>query len=316
MITRDHVIWAYRLLLDREPESEDAIQPKLRAWKTTGELRTDIVSSAEYKLKNPDHALTSDATIVIKPLASGLRLCLDLADHVIGLAILRDRYERDELRFAISLLRPGDAAIDVGAHVGVFALHMAEAVGPAGSVHAFEPLARNANLLEMAIRENRFEGRLTLERAGVSDATGTATLHFARETLNTGGAYIGDADASLGPLAAEVVAVVRLDDYRGPRPVRLIKMDVEGGEPRVIAGARSLLAADRPVIISEVHPEQLRRVCGVGPDALLHDLARIGYQAHRIDGAGLGARVHAEAITDVVTLAFVPIAASPARATL
>jgi FkbM family methyltransferase len=304
-ITRDHVVWAYRLLLDRDPESEDAIQPKLRAWKTTSELRADLVSSAEYKLKNPDHALSSESTIVIKPLPSGLRLCLDLSDHVIGLAILRDRYERHELQFATSLLRPGDAAIDVGAHVGLFALHMAEAVGPSGHVLAFEPLGRNANLLDMAIRENRFEGRLRLERAGVSDANGYATLHFARETLNTGGAYIGEADPTLGALASEVVPLVRLDDYAGPRPVRLIKMDVEGGEPRVVAGARGLLAADRPVLISEVHPEQLRRVSGVGPDALLDDLERLGYRAHRIDERGLGAPVRPKEVTDVVTLAFV-----------
>ncbi len=304
MITRDHVVWAYRLLLDRDPESEEAIQPKLRAWKTTGELRADLVSSAEYKLKNPDHALTSESTIVIKPLPSGLRLCLDLSDHVIGLAILRDRYERHELQFAMSVLRAGDAAIDVGAHIGLFALHMAEAVGPPGSVVAFEPLGRNANLLDMAIRENRFDARLRLERAGVSDTPGYATLHFARETLNTGGAYIGEADPSLGALASEVVPVVRLDDYRGPRPVRLVKMDVEGGEPRVVAGARRLLEADHPVLIAEVHPEQLRRVSGVGPDALLGELARLGYTAHRIDENGLGATVRADDIIDVATLAF------------
>jgi FkbM family methyltransferase len=306
MITRDHVIWAYRLLLDREPESEDASQPKLGAWRTSSELRADIVSSAEYKVKNPDHALTGDATIVIKPLPSGLRLCIDLSDHVIGLAILRDRYERHELQCATSLLKPGDVAIDVGAHVGVFALHMAEAVGPAGMVYAFEPLARNANLLQMAIAENHYEPRLRLERAGVSDATGEATLHFARETLNTGGAYIGEADVSLGPLATETVPIVRLDDCDFRRPVRLIKMDVEGGEPRVIAGAARLLATDHPIIISEVHPEQLQRVCGVGPDRLLGELARLGYEARRIEADGPGAIVKPEDITGVVTLAFVP----------
>jgi FkbM family methyltransferase len=305
-ITRDHVVWAYRLLLDRDPESEDAIQPKLRAWKTTSELRTDIVSSAEYKIKNPDHAATSETTVVIKPLPSGLRLCIDLSDHVIGLAILRDRYERDELRFATSLLRPGDVAIDVGAHIGVFALHMAEAVGPTGRVHAFEPLARNANLLAMAIAENGYESRLTLEPVGVSDQTGQATLHFARETLNTGGAYIGAADATLGALAAETVSTIRLDDYACRRPVRLVKMDVEGGEPRVVAGARNLLAADRPVVVSEVHPEQLQRVCGVGPAALLDSLAALGYRAHRIDGDGLGAAIRPDEVTGVVTIAFVP----------
>ena len=306
MITRDHVVWAYRLLLDRDPESEDAILPKLRAWKTTAELRTDLMSSEEFRVKNPDHAGTGASTVVIKPLPSGARLFIDLADHVIGLGILRGGYEQHELAFAKSVLRQGDVAIDVGAHVGYFTIELAQAVGARGHVYAFEPLPSNTELLEQSVHENYFESRVTLERAAVSDRTGTGILRYASQTLNTGGAFLSDTNVEgLGALTATAVRTVRLDDYQARRPVRLIKMDVEGAEPSVVAGARELIARDRPVIVSEVHPEQLARVSSSTPADFFQQLRALGLHPHRIEAGRLGDPVSAAEITDVTTLAFV-----------
>lgn len=306
MINRDHVVWAYRLLLDRDPESEDAILPKLRAWKTTPELRADLMSSEEFRLKNPDHAATADPTVVIKPLASGARLFIDLSDHVIGLGILRGAYEQHELAFAKSMLRQGDVAIDVGAHIGFFTIELAQAVGARGHIYAFEPLPANAALLEQSIRENYYESRITLEQSAVSDRSGTGTLRYAAHSLNTGGAFLSEGSvAGLGALSASTVRTVRLDDCDLRRPVRLIKMDVEGAEPSVVAGARALIAGDRPVIVSEVHPEQLARVSASSPTEFVRQLAALGLHPHRIEGGRLGHRVSPTEINDVTTLAFV-----------
>jgi FkbM family methyltransferase len=305
-LTRDHVVWAYRLLLDRDPESDDAIVPKLKAWRTTHELRTDIMSSEEFRLKNPDPAAAGRSTVVIKPLPSGARLYVDLADHVIGLGIIRDGYEPDERRFATSVLRPGDTAVDVGAHIGLFTIEMAQAVGSDGRVYAFEPLDRNAQLLEQSIRENGFDSRVRLERVAVSDTQGTGTLRYARETLNTGGAFLSELPLhGFGELAAQTIDTVRLDDLTLRRPVRLLKMDVEGGEPRVVAGAQELIAADHPIVISEVHPEQLARVSASTPAAFIEQLGALGLRPHRIVEGQLGPRVHAAEIAGVTTLAFV-----------
>lgn len=305
-LTRDHVVWAYRLLLDRDPESEDAIAPKLRAWRTPRELRTDIMSSAEYRLKNPDPARTAGETLVIKPLARGPRLWIDLADHVIGLAILRDAYEADEVAFALRVLRPGDVALDVGAHIGFFTLHMADAVGPSGAVYAFEPLERNAALLERSIRENGFDARVRLERAAVSNAAGTIDLHFAAETLNTGGAFISAAPVQgLGALSTAPVRTVKLDDCKFAGRVRLLKIDVEGAEPLALAGAERLLKTARPIVIAEIHPEQLARVSNATPASFLEQMAGCGYAAHAIDRGRLGPPLRAADIQGVTTVAMV-----------
>ena len=87
-LTRDHVIWAYRILLDRDPESEAAITPKLKGFQSTRQLRAGIVTSREYADKNPDFAFTNTRTVVIKELPGGARLFVDLSDHAIGLPIV------------------------------------------------------------------------------------------------------------------------------------------------------------------------------------------------------------------------------------
>jgi len=53
MITREQVIWAYRLLLDREPENEMVISDYIKKYQSPDQLRDVIISSEEYQSKNP-----------------------------------------------------------------------------------------------------------------------------------------------------------------------------------------------------------------------------------------------------------------------
>jgi FkbM family methyltransferase len=303
-LTREHVIWAYRLLLDRDPENEDVIGPKLAGSRNTAELRHHLITSAEFRDKNPDFAHTNDSTIVIREIAPGVRLLIDLSDHVIGLNILRGRYEQDEISLVRGLLKPGDVAIDVGGHIGFFTMQMAAAVGPAGRVYAFEPLDTNANLLERSVAENGFQDRVVFQRAAVGAASGTATLTFPLETLNSGGAYLlRDGTDALTGTQRRDVPVVTLDTIELRRPVRFIKMDVEGAEPLVLQGASRLLREDKPIILSELHPTQLERASGIGAQQFLEQIAALGYRAHRVENGAIGVpvdRAPAEALVSVV----------------
>jgi FkbM family methyltransferase len=294
-LTREHVMWAYRLLLDRDPENDDVIGPKLAGSRTTAELRHHLMTSAEFRDKNPDFAQTNETTVVIKEIAPGVRLFIDLADHVIGLNILRGHYENDEIRFVRRVLRPGDSALDVGAHLGFFTMYMASAVGARGLVHAFEPADANADLLERSIDENDYGGRVRFERAAVGASAGRAMLTFPVETLNSGGAYLlRDGSAPLPGHQKAAVPVVALDGLPLRRPVRFIKMDVEGAEPQVVKGAERLLREDRPVILSELHPTQLDRASGVSADGFLAQMHALGYAARRLRDGGAGAADRSE----------------------
>ena len=306
-LSRDTVAWAYRILLDRDAESEDALLPKMRAYDTTRELRHDIVTSDEYAAKNPDFAAANQRTLVIREIAPGLRLWIDLADHAIGLNILRGRYELNELDFVRRTLQPGRHAIDCGGHIGFFSMHMADAVGPGGTVTAFEPFEPNAECLALSIAENRFEGRVRLERAAVGAAAGTLPLVYAPNTLNSGGAFLrGPAGVPAGH-QTRPVPVVALDELDLPRPVSFIKADIEGAEPLAFRGARRLLEADRPVILSELHRLQLERVAGLTPAQCIARMRDQGYRCHL-----LGAGVAGPAIDDtpgdgVSSVVFLPV---------
>jgi FkbM family methyltransferase len=306
-LTREHVVWAYRLLLDRDPESEDVIGPKLAGSRTTAELRHHLITSAEFREKNPDFAHTNDSTIVIKEIAPGVRLFIDLSDHVIGLNILRGQYEQDEIRLVCGLLKRGDCAIDVGGHIGFFTMQMAEAVGAEGCIYAFEPLDANADLLERSIAENGFGGRVRFQRAAAGAASGTATLTFPVETLNSGGAYLlRDGSAPLAGNRKKVVPLVALDSLDLQRPVRVIKMDVEGAEPQVLQGAARILKDDKPVILSELHPTQLERASGITADQFLARIAAFGYRAHAVEHGGIGAPIDRAPAGALVSVALIP----------
>jgi FkbM family methyltransferase len=309
-LTRDHVVWAYRLLLDRDPENEDVIGPKLAGSRDTRELRHHLMTSAEFQDKNRDYAHTNDRTLVIKELdgPGSTRLFVDLSDHVIGLSIVRGQYESAEAGFARRQLRPGDVAVDVGAHVGFFTVQMAAAVGPSGCVYAFEPFGPNADLLERSVEENHFTDRVSFRRAAVGDSSGEATLTFPSETLNSGGAYLlrpGTAPLT-GNLRA-TVPLVALDDVVRKRPVRLIKIDAEGAEPQVLRGARRLLHEDRPVILSELHPVQLDRASGLTVEAFLRDVNEIGYRAHYFEHGRPGAAIERAPQDALISIVLLPL---------
>jgi FkbM family methyltransferase len=186
-------------------------------------------------------------------------------------------------------------------------MQMAAAVGPQGHVYAFEPFDTNADLLERSIEENRFGDRIVFRRAAVGAAPGTATLTFPVETLNSGGAYLlPTGGAPLAGNQKKEVPLVALDALELPHPVRAIKMDVEGAEPQVLQGAARLLARDKPVILSELHPVQLKRASNVTAAQFLAQISALGYRAHRLENGRVGAPLASASEEALVSIVLTP----------
>lgn len=164
-------------------------------------------------------------------------------------------YEVDALRAFADAILPGAVVYDVGANVGVYSLLASSRVGAAGRVYAFEPMERNLGYLHRHLRLNRTQNCFVLE-AAVSDTDGTRRFSTA------------DWDYSMGRLAQEgeiVVASITLDScvYGEKRlpPPNLIKIDVEGAEMEVLAGASRMLAEFHPRVFLEVHGTELHADC-------------------------------------------------------
>jgi FkbM family methyltransferase len=168
--------------------------------------------------------------------------------ETIGAAIaLTGVYEFAPTELVKAYLRPGDVFVDVGANIGYYSLLAGERVGTAGSVLAFEPYAPVRERLLRNIALNRLQNVEVIPSC-VGSSTGRIFLAAPQQASNAGTASMQDA-----PSASSVeVGVVRLDEAMAGRRATLIKVDVEGHEAAVFAGAEQLLRSDQaPTILFE-----------------------------------------------------------------
>lgn len=166
-------------------------------------------------------------------------------------------YQLDKLQAALACCKKRRVAVDAGAHVGFWSMWLAESFG---SVHAFEPLPEHVE----CFRCNVTQGKVTLHAAALGERTGTVAMET--DPDNSGKAHAGGGGDKLA-------AMVALDDL-GLRKVDFIKIDVEGMEPQVIAGAAATIQACRPVIVVEVKGHHERY--GNTEFAALEALERMG----------------------------------------
>jgi FkbM family methyltransferase len=187
----------------------------------------------------------------------------DLTDYILMHVFVHGYGNQPTVWFSRRLLRPGDTVIDIGANTGLFAMGAARVVGNNGWVHAFEPVPRNADLLDANLELNGIEN-VIVNRLALSQSEGVATFYsvMSREEsrcLSEPTALINSGLGSLAPRPGadtEIkVPVQRLDEYiRKSRVDRVdfIKIDVEGAEKLVLEGAEELLSrVDAPIIMFE-----------------------------------------------------------------
>lgn len=72
---------------------------------------------------------------------SGLTIHVPDSPRVLTSYVLleQETWFEDEVEFVRRYLQPGESAVDVGANFGIYITAMAERVGPAGTIFAFEP---------------------------------------------------------------------------------------------------------------------------------------------------------------------------------
>lgn len=188
-----------------------------------------------------------------------------------------DYYEPVTFMLARRLARSTGRFIDAGANIGFYSLVLA-AERPDLEIVAFEPHPDLNRLLRANVAANGFL-RIRAEAMALSDRTGTGVFHLSHSHMS----------ASLEPNfdpdhAGRVeVPVTTLDDYLAARGVPpgpfLLKLDVEGHEPALLAGAERTLREARPDVIAEA--------CAEYPSATIELLRRCGYRFRHITPYGL-----------------------------
>ena len=138
----------------------------------------------------------------------------------------------------------GFACIDVGANVGYWSRFLLDRVGPDGRVHAFEPDPISAATL----RRNLDDPRAVVREQAAGAEISTSILYSdpAQSGLNSTLPFHAAATYRI-----DVTTLDRYAEEADLERIDFLKIDVQGGELDVLAGARGILERDRPCIYME-----------------------------------------------------------------
>ncbi|MFA5942648.1 MAG: FkbM family methyltransferase [Candidatus Paceibacterota bacterium] len=173
-----------------------------------------------------------------------------------------DYFNEELLTIARSFTTKESVVVDIGAHIGTFAIPIAAEVE---KVIAFEPFPGSFALLSRNAKENNVPIQLVNKALGSEKGSGSLVV---RNASNAGAnTLVPGGDISVTTLDEEVTHA----DF--------IKMDVEGMELEALRGAAELIERSRPVVLFEVNLSALR-AHGASPRALERFFLKRGYRLY------------------------------------
>jgi FkbM family methyltransferase len=207
-------------------------------------------------------------------------------------------HTRPEIAFLLSIVAPGDAVFDLGAHIGTFSIALAQRIGVNGRLLAVEAEPQTYALLcrNLQALRNRVTSSPNIHVVRGLIASGGQSYVAVTPEGNTGGTMFL-ADDSSGSSMPTIGIDGLVKRFFAPR---VIKMDIEGGEAAALAAA-AVLDDLRPIVYSEVNGTVLARQ-GASIDQMEGVLLDLGYRLFR----NVGPRRAADDRFEVVELQTLP----------
>ena len=173
-------------------------------------------------------------------------------------------HEFRDMAFVLHVLRPGDLFVDVGANIGSYTILAAGAAG--ANAVALEPIRSSFESLERNVGKNGLSSRVDLQCLGVSDREGVLRFTSSFDSTNH---VASDSETS----DTVDVPVRTLDAILHGRSPAVIKIDVEGHESQVLAGASAALQdpALLALVVETANPAVRETMARYG-------LSRYGYE--------------------------------------
>jgi FkbM family methyltransferase len=203
------------------------------------------------------------------------QIALDLRDQVIGsILYMAGQYETELQRVMRAIDLNGSVCLDIGANIGLHTILMSRQAGTSGSVFAFEPEAHNFLLLTRNVALNKATN-VFLSRCAIGEKEGTCSLVL--HPTNYGDHRISDVLAFATnvqdvPITTVDAALMDIPEGR----VRLVKIDVQGYELKVLRGMKTTLCRNPDAIMMiEVFPEGLK-AAGTSASELVENLRSLG----------------------------------------
>ena len=157
------------------------------------------------------------------------------------------RVKNGYFSFGMGEFNKGDTVIDIGGHIGAFAIECA--IRGDADVISFEPEPENFDILTRNIDANRLQGLVQVRNKAVSDKTGTMTLYI--DEVNPGSHSLSEKYVDHPGIEKIEVETVMLNDITGRMDkIKYLKLDCEGAEYDILMNS-DLSKVER--IVAELH---------------------------------------------------------------
>lgn len=242
------IIYAYRFLLNREPENLQLITENVRDWK---KLREDVMISEEYKMLNevPDNMPFNSVCV------EGITYFFNKGDVAIPFAMMTSNKNwasediKNFLNIADKYTYNEDVQdgifLDIGGNVGTTSIYCKLKIKKQLKYIAFEPISILAKLFKTNVGFNDASD-IFIENIGLSDQT-KMNVPMVINHENWGNNQI---DFDRQKDADEFISITTLDSYIAEHDInagdiKYIWLDVEGHETEVLEGAANLYKTKR-----------------------------------------------------------------------
>jgi FkbM family methyltransferase len=189
-------------------------------------------------------------------------------------------------------VEPGSWVVDVGANLGFYTLLFSRWISGAGKIVSIEPAAENYAELESMIASEGLSGKVIAVQAVASEVDGHLRLKLNPES------HADHRIANNGVATTSVRLDSLLAQHGKPR-VSLVKIDVQGAEPRVLLGSLGTLREFAPAIYMEVDDRALRE-SGSSAAVLIDWMRGLGYSAYAVKGKNISRILSMEEISTML----------------
>lgn len=161
-------------------------------------------------------------------------------------------YEPETFAFFRENVKKGDAVLDIGGHIGLFAVVTARLVGNEGKVYSFEPTPFTRGVLKEVVELNGLSDVVEVRSEAVSAKSGDTVFFDTGDTISNANSLV-KTERSKTEIPIKLISVDEFVKEKGIKP-DCLKIDVEGVELDVLRGARETFLTHRPVARLGLHP--------------------------------------------------------------
>ncbi len=210
-------------------------------------------------------------------------LFLNPNDPVVSGAVFFNVYEKSESIFIQSICFKGMKALDIGANIGYYTTLISQIAGENGKILALEPDPESYKFLSKTINSCKFKNILPFPIAA-SDIKQKLPLFISKD--NRGDNRLYQTDQLRKSIEVNCLTIDELLIENNISTLDLIKIDIQGYEPKVFKGMKKIIRnSDKLILLTEFWPKGILKA-GENPKDFLIMLRKMEFELFELKSNG------------------------------